>query len=437
MPIDGISGRHEVEVAIVGGGAAGIAAARTLASAGRDVLILEARARLGGRAWTIPSPVPLDLGCAWLHSGDRNPWVAVAEGLGFPVERRHAPWQTRRDINFPPEQRAAYQAAAEAFYDRLDEAAASGAPDRPAADLLEPGNRWNGLLDAISGYMNGVELAGLSVRDFANYADTGVNWRIPAGYGTAIAAAGQHVPVALGCAVTRIRHGATPIEIETALGTLKAKAVIVTLPTNVLAAETVAFYPPLPDKIEAASALPLGIADKVLLALDAPEDVPLDGHAFGSLTSARTASYHLRPFGRPMIEGYFGGALARDLEAGGTAAFTAFALDELAGILGSGIRAKLTPITSTAWARDPFALGSYSQARPGRADARLTLAAPVGDRLFFAGEACHVHDFSTAHGAYRTGVAAAEAALGTVLGPCLGAADKAAPVLLGNWPLRT
>lgn len=410
-PIEGIAGRHAVEVAVIGGGAAGIAAARTLAAAGRDVLILEARNRLGGRAWTIPSPFPLDLGCAWLHSGDRNPWVAVAESLGFAVERRHAPWQTRRDINFPPADRAEYQAAAEAFYDRVDAAAASGGPDRPAADLLEPGNRWNGLLDAISGYMNGVELAGLSVRDFANYADTGVNWRLPAGYGTAIITAAGHIPVALDCIVTRVRHGTTPIEIETTAGTLKAKAVIVTLPTNVLAAEAVAFDPPLPDKIEAAAALPLGIADKVLLALDTPEAVPLDGHAFGRLDQVRTASYHLRPFGRPMIEGYFGGALARDLEAEGPAAFAAFALDELVGIFGGEIRSRLTPITATAWAHDPFALGSYSQARPGRASARLTLAAPVDERLFFAGEACHVHDFSTAHGALRTGFAAAEAAI--------------------------
>src|SRR5262249_44915041 len=117
------------------------------------------------------------------------------------------------------------------------------------------------------------------------------------------------------------------------------------------------------------------------------------------------------PFGRPLIEGYFGGRLARDLEAGGEAAFATFAADEVASLLGEGIRKRLHPIAASAWARDPYARGSYSHALPGHADARRTLAEPVDARLFFAGEACSVHDFSTAHGAYRTGIAAADAAV--------------------------
>jgi monoamine oxidase len=79
------------------------------------------------------------------------------------------------------------------------------------------------------------------------------------------------------------------------------------------------------------------------------------------------------------------------------------------------MRKRLTPIAESAWARDPYALGSYSYGSPGAAAARATLAATVDDRLFFAGEHCSPHDFSTAHGAYRTGMTAAEqvmAALG-------------------------
>ena len=115
----------------------------------------------------------------------------------------------------------------------------------------------------------------------------------------------------------------------------------------------------------------------------------------------------MRPFGRPLIEVYFGGRFARDLEAEGEAAFAGFAIGQLASLLGGGIRTRLHPIAATAWARDPYARGSYSHAVPGHADARVVLAAPVDARLFFAGEACAVHDFSTAHGAYRSGVAAA------------------------------
>jgi monoamine oxidase len=68
----------------------------------------------------------------------------------------------------------------------------------------------------------------------------------------------------------------------------------------------------------------------------------------------------------------------------------------------------------SAWARDPYALGSYSYARVGAAHARAGLAAPVDGRLFFAGEATSPHDFSTAHGAYRTGLRAAGEALATL-----------------------
>ena len=86
-------------------------------------------------------------------------------------------------------------------------------------------------------------------------------------------------------------------------------------------------------------------------------------------------------------------------------------VEELTAQLGSSFRQRLKPLVSTAWARDSFARGSYSHALPGKAGARAVLAQPVEERLFFAGEACSAGSFSTAHGAYETGVAAAEAAL--------------------------
>ena len=78
----------EFDVIVVGGGAAGVGAARRLAEHGSSTLLLEANSRLGGRAWTHEvGGFPLDLGCAWLHSADRNAWVGVAEGTGFAVDR--------------------------------------------------------------------------------------------------------------------------------------------------------------------------------------------------------------------------------------------------------------------------------------------------------------------------------------------------------------
>ena len=63
------------------------------------------------------------------------------------------------------------------------------------------------------------------------------------------------------------------------------------------------------------------------------------------------------------------------------------------------------------WAADPLACGSYSYALTGKADSRRRLATAVADKLFFAGEACSKHDYSTAHGAYRTGLVAAGEAM--------------------------
>jgi monoamine oxidase len=164
----------------------------------------------------------------------------------------------------------------------------------------------------------------------------------------------------------------------------------------------------------AAAHLPLGLTDKLFLALDAAEEFPPDVHLYGANDRVRTGSYHLRPFGRPLIEGFFGGELARDLEAEGERAFLAFAVEELASLLGSGIRPRLKLVAATAWGLDACALGSYSHALPGHAASRPALAAPADGRLFFAGEACSVDSFSTVHGAHATGVAAAEAALGSL-----------------------
>lgn len=407
----GSSFPSEVDVAVIGGGAAGIGAGMALKRTGASFLILEARPRLGGRAWTFDTGAgfPVDLGCGWLHSADLNPWTGIAEAGGFSIDRTPAPWSTRAaPIGFTREDWLDYRQAADAFYERVAEAAKTG--ERPAAELLEPGGRWNGLIGAVSTYANGVEPEGLSVRDYARYFDNGVNWRLPDGYGSMIVAQAKDLPVVLDCMVSAIDHGGAAIKLQTSKGVLSARSVIVTVPTALIADETIRFTPALPQKVAAAAGLPLGLADKIYLKVEKPNAFPAGARVFGDREKVASGSYHLRPFARPVIEGYFGGALARELEGGGEKAFAARAIDELATHLGSGIRKYLKPIVATAWARDPLSRGSYSHALPGHADDRAVLAAPVGDRLFFAGEACSPANFSTAHGAYESGVAAAEGA---------------------------
>jgi len=405
---------HQVDVVVIGAGAAGVAAARRLAAAQIRTVVLEARSRVGGRAWTMRGEgLPLDLGCGWLHSADENEWAAVATTLGLALDRTPPPWGTRRStVGFPPDELADFRAASDRFFERLH-GADPAAGDRPASEFLEPGNRWNALINSLSTYISGVELDQVSVHDLNNYHDSGENWRVVEGYGALVEAFAAPLDVRLDCPATAIDHSGKRLRIATPKGDIRAHAAIIAVPTSMLAREAPRFVPALPDKLAAAAKLPLGLDDKFFLHIDRPEDIPVETRLFGA-RDRPTGTYQFRPFGRPVIECYFGGSLARDLEAEGADAFARHAIDQIAAHLGTDIRKRLSPIFGSAWGRDPWALGAYSYARPGDAGARSVLAETVGDRLFFAGEACSVNDYSTAHGAYRTGELAAEAALKTM-----------------------
>jgi len=404
----------DVEAVVIGGGAAGVAAGRRLFQAGIKCLVVEARGRLGGRAWTVASPAgfALDLGCGWLHSANRNPWVQVAEEQHRTIDRTPPPW-TRPSLvlGFPPDRQREFRREQEAFFARVSERA-QREPDVPAANLLVPNDPWNGLINAIGTYISGAELDHVSARDFDNYEDTGVNWRVVEGYGTTIASAGAHLPAVFDCPVQCIEHSGKRLKIETAKGIINADQAIITLPTTVLADEEL-FTPALPEKTEAARNLPLGLADKLFMSLERAEEFESDSRLFGATDRTATATYHLRPFGRPLIEAYFGGRLAHDLEASGERAFFDFALSELTARLGNAFAARVKPIHLHRWGADPFARGSYSYALPGMVACREKLAAPVDDRLFFAGEACSSGDFSTAHGGFFTGTKAADQLIAT------------------------
>ncbi len=409
------SKREPPEVVVIGAGAAGIAAARELRRLGRSVLVLEARDRVGGRAHTVPygSHAPLDLGCEWLHSADCNVLADTAARLGFTLDRSDPPW---RRPSYPAAPSASDADASREAYGAFDERLARAAEaaersghDHAAADLLEPGGRWNGFIGAISTYYNGAPPERVSVVDYGRYRDTEHDWRVEGGYGGLVAALGAGLPLRLGCAVTAVDATGRRLRIETAEGTLETDQLVVTVPASVLASGAIRFGPSFDDHLAAAAGLPLGVADKLYFALEGAEEFQLDTRLATSGAETDTGSYTLRPRGRPVVEGYFGGDYARALEAGGLDAFAAAALEEIAQAMGTGFCRRLTPILATAWARDPLSLGSYSHALPGRADARAVLARPVDRRVIFAGEATSPHFFSTAHGAFETGLAAARA----------------------------
>ena len=415
MPIEPWKGGH-VDVAVIGAGAAGVGAARRLQLLRPDlsVVLLEASDRVGGRARTIhpfgAEGAGLDLGCGWLHGARTNPWTKITEEIGLTVDRTPAPWSdgSRQLERNNPEAKAAAEAVAE-FFERVD--AYEGDDDADLSTMWAPEEPWGERIHAVAAFMTGAELPKSSVIDLGRYdPGPGPDWRVRQGYGTLVATYGLPVSTLLGVEVNRIDHsGADHIVLSTGKGELKAKAVIIAVSTNVLAAERIAFWPPLPEKIEAASRLPLGLANKLFIHVSEPGMFPEDTHVMGSRHSGRTGAYQLRPFGAPVIEAYFAADLALDLERQGMEATFAFSVEQLKRVFGADVGAKLSPLARSAWASELFVGGSYSYATPGASDLRGVLAAPCNDRLFFAGEACSQTRYSTAHGAYESGVVAAEA----------------------------
>jgi monoamine oxidase len=400
----------DVDVVIIGAGAAGIAAARRFAASHLSAIVLEATARAGGRAWTCDvAGMQLDLGCGWLHSGDRNPWTRIAEGAGFVVDRRAPAWGRQYDdIGFSQIEQAAARRAYVAWEQRM--ATAPPASDS-AADALEPEGEWNAYLEAISGFMNCAALEHVSVADYTAYdaAATGYNWRTSAGYGTLIAASLPHpIDLRLSTPVQAIELDGRGVEVTTPVGAVRARAAILTVSTAVLAGSSIRLPPGLDAWRHAACHLPLGRDEKLFLEIVGESSFAPETRVIGNPRDRRTSVYHIHPFGWAVIECFMGGEGARMVEEMGPAAGFAHAIDQLAGLFGSGVRRRLHPLVASNWGKMTFVGGAYSHALPGHATARRDLALPFEQRLFFAGEATHTCDFSTAHGAYDTGVRAAE-----------------------------
>ena len=87
--------------------------------------------------------------------------------------------------------------------------------------------------------------------------------------------------------------------------------------------------------------------------MDEPEAFPIEAQVYGDPGRTDTGAYQLRSLGRPIIEAFLGGAHARSLEGQGPGAAAAFAIEELVGVYGSGIRSRIHVLAETAWASDP------------------------------------------------------------------------------------
>ncbi len=413
----------EFDVAVVGAGAAGLAAGLALRDAGARTIVLEASGRTGGRAFTDTDTFgqPWDLGCHWLHSADVNPFVPIADRLGIAYRAVEAPLSRNMWLEDRWADKAEAEAAYETVWDAFDvvKAAGEAGRDLAASATMPDTGRWTQLTRHWFALMTASSPEQVSSVDFAAYSDTEHNWPVLDGYGALVRTYGAAAPVMLDCPVSRIDWSGPLVRLVTAKGEVSARAVIVTVPTAVIAQGRLTFTPDLPaDLGEAFSGLTLGVAEKVAIGFD--KDV------FGF--AERTGVSVLAPPGTDMpvnfqiLPGTEGGAaalaighMAGDAAAGlvaeGDDAMADAVRRALIRAFGGDIVRHITDVRTTTWARDPFIGGGYSCALPGKAHLRPRLLEPLGERIFFAGEAVSLHDFSTCHGAHLSGLAAARRSL--------------------------
>ena len=181
-----------------------------------DVLLVEARGCLGGRAWTINTGrVSRSISAA---AGSIRPIATLAGHRrgrkATSIDRTPPPWsRPALPRGAPSPDQAAFGEAMGSFRGRLPSRRAK--PIAPSS-CLEPGGRWNGLVDAVSTFYSGAELDCISARDLARYDDTGVNWRIVAVTGPWCSRTAPDCPVRLSCPVQRIDRRGKRLRVETA-----------------------------------------------------------------------------------------------------------------------------------------------------------------------------------------------------------------------------
>ena len=402
------------DVAVIGAGAAGLAAGLELQKAGKSFIVLEARDRIGGRAFTDTSlGLPFDCGAHWLHAAAQNLFTKIADRLGFAYNSKISWADVIRMGNGGPLPEAVQAEAVDYIVDvltRLSEAT----EDVPFSASLEPGNRWNPLMDHIIGQITSHDPQNCSTLDYARYIEDGGDFPVKDGYGALVARNAAGLPVTLSTPVTCIDWSGQHARVETERGNVTASAIILAVPVNVLIAGGIRFTPALPAELaQALHDCPMGVSEKLAILLDRP----IDGfsHIYGDVIFEDPAkqpfNLHINPFGRPLLVSHMGGSYGAEMEKLSDDAMLALAMEAMVEAFGSGMKTRVVKTLRTHWASDPYSLGGYSHAKPGKAASRLKFSETIGDRIVLAGEHCSIPFYSTVHGAHLSGIAAAEKAV--------------------------
>lgn len=422
----GLRSDPDFDVLIVGAGAAGIAAARRFAGSKWKFGVLEASDRRGGRCFTDTTTfgLPYDHGACRMHLPPRSSLAAQAarneidlfpdpEVLQFRLRGRKSFERGLEEVRSKIE--------LEQFYaDRVRcygaiASAAAGKDDVSCSDALPADlGDWRKTMEFFLGpYRCGAELKELSAKEYAVSVDRGPALLCRQGAGTLIGKLALGLPIKFFSPVNSIDWGDRSVALETASGTLSARAVIVTASTSVLAANRIKFKPNLPaPHARALETLKLGSYDHVaveftgnLLGLEANEVV------FEKVGDGKPAALLANLYGTRLsilnICGQSGAELSKD----GERAMVDFALDWLTGVFGANAKKATVRTHVTSWNKQMWTLGAFSSAVPGGQGARKSLAEPLGERVWFAGEALSQSFWGTVGGAWQDGERAADAVL--------------------------
>jgi len=410
-------GAADADVAIIGAGAAGIAAARRIAAANRRYVLFEASNRVGGRCFTdsLIFGVPLDVGAHWIHRPDTGSMTGSAATTGLDIYSvpqgqtvRVGPRNARDSEleSFLTSLVRARRAIVEAGRGRTDVAAARALPN----DLGE----WRATAEFLLGpFAFSKDLAAVSVVDAARIPERENDAFCRQGYGAILMSLAAGLPIRLSTPVTRVEWDRSGVDVATAKGSVRVRAVIVTASTNLLTSGKIVFKPELPKRhLDAAAALTLGSYDHIALEMPGnPISLQRDELVFEKSSSRQTAALLANVSGTSLHMVEVAGDFCRDLSAKGKGAMTEFTRDWLASLFGNNVKSKIRRSYATQWNDEPFVLGAMSVAAPGGADARKILAEPIAGRVWLAGEAVHETQWATVNGAWETGQRAAEAAL--------------------------
>lgn len=406
---------READIVVIGAGAAGIAAARRIMAANRKVIVVEATSQIGGRCQTDVTSfdVPFDRGARWMHNPDTNPMIKLARAAGLEITTAPSGQKIRIGRRYArPGETEEFLAALVRTNRAIDEASRKG-DVACAAVLPKDLGDWAGTAEFVLGAnFSGKDLKDVSVVDKVRAQDRNTAIACRQGLGTLVAKLGEQVPLSLSTPANRISWGSRDVTVETPSGKIAARAAIITVSSNVLAAGNIKFTPDIPKRtLDAAAKLSLGSFDRIALQIPGnPLGLSRDDVIIEQSNSTRTALMYANIGGSSLCSIDVAGSFGRDLSAQGEAAMVAFANEWLSKLFGSDAATAVKKSSATRWNAAPFALGAMSVAGPGGQASRKVLSEPIGC-MYLAGEATHETLWGTIDGAWESGERAAEAAL--------------------------